>query len=397
MYERIKITDFSIIKNVDFDIKKFNLIIGEQASGKSLIAKIIYFFKELIYQEFIQSLIKNEELNALKNKIEQVFRNLFPEYFWENQNFEIIFNYKIDKTYIKITKDKSSKIPQIQILFSERIERKYNEIKNKVIGTFIQTQIQQIHSETTKTFNSEFTLFTPAGRSFFSLVKENIFTLSLMGVANDFFVTQFGSYYEKFKKNKLEENIKPFADKILKGEFYFDNKQNEIVLYGKQKSKLKDSSTGQQELIPIFMLLNSIIKEKDLSHFLIIEEPGAHLFPKTQKDLVDFFSYIANITNNKTGFFLTTHSPYILAAVSNLIQAYNTANLKPSLKGKISEIVDENFWLNIEDVSLFYIENGEIKELIDKDLNNIDAQIIDNVSEEISDVFDNLLNIKYND
>ena len=398
MKEKISIKNFSIIKDIEFQINEFNLIIGEQASGKSLIAKTIYFFKELIPQELIQSITNNQNFDLYQSKIKEVFKSLFPDYFWENQKFEIKFNYKFEDTWIKIVKKNDSKIPLIDIVFADRIERKFKEIKNKFLGVPLQiSQGRQIFMEVNKTFNSEFTLFTPAGRSFFSLIKENIFTLSLMGVANDFFITQFGSYYEKFKKNELDETLKSFATKILKGELYYDKKQNEVFIYGEQKSKLKDSSTGQQELVPIFMLLNAIIKEKEFSHFLIIEEPGAHLFPRTQKDLMEFFAYVSNYTNKKTGFLFTTHSPYILTAVSNLVQARNTAKEKPSMIKEINEIIKDKFWLDIDDVSLFYLSNGKIKSLNDDELKNIDAEIIDEVSEELSETFDKLLNIKYSD
>lgn len=45
--ERIEIYNFGPIKEACFDIKKLNIIIGEQASGKSIISKLIYFFKNI--------------------------------------------------------------------------------------------------------------------------------------------------------------------------------------------------------------------------------------------------------------------------------------------------------------------------------------------------------------
>jgi predicted ATPase len=45
MKESINISNFLVIKKADIEIKKINVIIGPQANGKSLIAKLLYFFK----------------------------------------------------------------------------------------------------------------------------------------------------------------------------------------------------------------------------------------------------------------------------------------------------------------------------------------------------------------
>ena len=42
--QRIEIQNFGPIKEASIEIPKFLLLIGEQASGKSTVAKLIYFF-----------------------------------------------------------------------------------------------------------------------------------------------------------------------------------------------------------------------------------------------------------------------------------------------------------------------------------------------------------------
>jgi predicted ATPase len=400
MKEVLIIKNFSVLKDINIELNNFNLIIGEQASGKSLIAKMIFFFKEVIFQNLIINYFNNKNILILKERIQLDFKNLFPEYFWEYQNFEIIFNYKIENTFIKITKDKNSIAPNLIIIISERIEKKYKEISTKYLNQdvqFLKNQ-QSIQNDLRKIFNSEISLFTPASRSIFSLIKDNIFSLNMLGVANDFFITQFGTYYEKFKRGKLSDEIKKYTNLVLNGEFQFDSQQNEIFLYTKnQKSKLKDSSTGQQELVPIFMLMNAIINEKDIEHFLIIEEPESHIFPKTQKELIDFFAFVLNYTNKKTSFLLTTHSPYVILAISNLIQASNTSIMKPEKVSEIIKIIPKELWIDFKNVSLFYLKNGELKYLNNNELQNIEAEVIDDISIDLSSIFDKLLDIKYNE
>lgn len=44
---RITIKHLGVIKDFEMDIKQFNLLIGEQATGKSTICKAVYFFRSI--------------------------------------------------------------------------------------------------------------------------------------------------------------------------------------------------------------------------------------------------------------------------------------------------------------------------------------------------------------
>ncbi len=46
--ESIEIEGFLTISKAHFEIKKINILIGTQASGKSIVAKLVYFFKKLL-------------------------------------------------------------------------------------------------------------------------------------------------------------------------------------------------------------------------------------------------------------------------------------------------------------------------------------------------------------
>ena len=43
--QRIKIKHLGPVQELEMEIKDFNLLIGEQATGKSTVAKAIYFFR----------------------------------------------------------------------------------------------------------------------------------------------------------------------------------------------------------------------------------------------------------------------------------------------------------------------------------------------------------------
>ena len=70
--ESIEIEGFLTISKAHFEIKKINILIGTQASGKSIVAKLVYFFKKFFSDIFIESIEKNQnKSDARKNKKHQ--------------------------------------------------------------------------------------------------------------------------------------------------------------------------------------------------------------------------------------------------------------------------------------------------------------------------------------
>ncbi len=82
------------------------MIIGPQANGKSLIAKLISFFSSLS-GEFIECVRVNRAKRLLDKNIISRFEARFPRYSWGGTVFSI--NYKIDPLEFSITGKKNSK------------------------------------------------------------------------------------------------------------------------------------------------------------------------------------------------------------------------------------------------------------------------------------------------
>ena len=100
-------------------------------------------------------------------------------------------------------------------------------------------------------------------------------------------------------------------------------------------------------------------------------------------------------TSNKT--LLTTHSPYILTSLNNLMYAYSIGQEHPE---KVSEIIEEKYWLNPDEVSAYMLvydekEGGCIaKNIIDAETKLIDSVQIDGVSDTLSDEFNQIMAIE---
>jgi predicted ATPase len=106
--QKIIINNFGAVRNADIDIKKVLILIGEQASGKSTIAKLIYFFRSLRDDLMAQiySDAQDENYNVESKFITELgekFNNLFGST-QHMANFEITFHYSVEEDkFIRLT------------------------------------------------------------------------------------------------------------------------------------------------------------------------------------------------------------------------------------------------------------------------------------------------------
>ncbi len=218
----------------------------------------------------------------------------------------------------------------------------------------------------------------------------------------------FGDYYDTVKNSVRMNRIKPesnafFADveslksKILLGKYLsFDGKDYLKMSDGRQVL-LSNCSSGQQEALPLTLILESIpfFGRGLTGQSTYIEEPEAHLFPTAQKDIVDLIATVYNFRKDRIQFFITTHSPYILTAFNNLLQAGMLAKAaqKEQLK-RITKIVPESRFLNPDEMAVYSLSNGTCNNIISSETGLIEAEVIDSVSQDLAIQFDNLLEIE---
>ena len=88
--ETLVVKNFLVIKEASLDVKKINIIIGSQGTGKSVLAKTLYLLKKL--ENLVRSnLIKCLNFESLNKELKNKFISIFPEYTWKPQNFEIFY------------------------------------------------------------------------------------------------------------------------------------------------------------------------------------------------------------------------------------------------------------------------------------------------------------------
>jgi len=424
--EKLTVKNFLNIKDIEFNLSKINIIIGQQASGKSVIAKLVYFFKDFFikYRSSIQNKQKKAEFDR---SIITTFKIIFPEYSWKNQQFQIL--YEFDSYSIALNNQKSDdKKSKLSLIYSEhlvKVRRKILSDYNKKTIEYAENTPEKIEEYYNTIFTEyilrdnhfkslEFVTFIPAGRSFFANLQNNIFSFLSGNILIDYFLKEFGSAYErvknlyhvrKFKPNDSNDSIDELINQIIVGNYSYE-KDQDWILYSNETNKnrrtnLSHSSSGQQEALPMTLILAILPFISSTTRLFIIEEPEAHLFPTSQKHIVSLIGQVFNATEKKHKFFITTHSPYILTAFNNLIQAGNTLKAlreKPEqndLLKDLFKIVPESQILDINDVAAYTIKNGMIESLINEENNLIDTNIIDEVSNEFSQVFEKLIELEF--
>ena len=109
--QKIIIKNFGPVKDAEIEIKKVLILIGEQASGKSTIAKLIYFFKTLKEDVFV-TILESSKLNDfdIKNDLAMLIKQKFIIFWGLRQiDYEIVFYYSVeDNKYIKISANENN-------------------------------------------------------------------------------------------------------------------------------------------------------------------------------------------------------------------------------------------------------------------------------------------------
>jgi hypothetical protein len=412
MAERLIIQNFAGIQHIDIEIKKFNILIGPQASGKSICAKLLFYFKN-ITSEILDAV---DEAGYSQENVETKFKTRFLEYFpfisWGDISF--LIRYENNASFIEVTSDKTKR-ESVEIHYSteyhhviSKIEEKRLEItssdslsQNLIVQKynplkFVKSQLGE--------FALDFQLFIPAGRSFFAIIQRSIFSLLNRKNSFDPFLVSFGAIYESVKQaqpplfqSTSNNQMQKLAEEIVCGRYMEYMNQDFIRMLDGRVVNLATSSSGQQETLPLTMILTELPRLNGFNDrkTVYIEEPEAHIFPNAQRRLVELIAAAFNLHPGKTQFFITTHSPYVLTAVNNLLQAGEAYSL--DLKGeslkKLEKLVPKTIALNVKDLAVYSITREGVESILSEELGLIDTNIIDEISNDLSIEFGQLLDL----
>ncbi len=391
--EIIDVTDFLVIKKATMKCGDITVLVGKQATGKSLLAKLRYFFWDyqqdlMNFDSFVYEGIKKfkdiKEYNERKLKL---FCELFPDIENSKNKFLVIF----ENDGISITIKKDSKIEieiskKLKNLIKDAQEvldsiQESSDDKSDSNDKFVIRRVNLIIRRrrllrSRVAFNNvPSVLYVPASRLFFATVQGNIFRFMNSGEYSfDRLSKRFSGFWEthredfsnSFKNPEQKESWFKTARDILAGKYVYKDRTDYIKNDWGRTVRLKDASSGQQEVLFLLAAINYFPNENKENKLLIIEEPEAHIYPTSQKLLIKMIADVAR--EKKCKVMITTHSPYIPACVNNEIIRAQNKN-KPLT------------------VSAYNLSERTVYDLYHEKQDLIDVDKLDEVSDEIVDEY----------
>ena len=396
---RLIIKNIGPIKDVDIELNKVNIFIGEQSSGKSTIAKIVSFcswleksvnkdetffpqgkeaYRRLQSYHHIQSYFCKESVICYLGD------NLVYAYHWpsdeplpcpgwninhaENFSEEEVFLYPVSKVinpkviYIPAERNFVSVVPNLQ---------KYAEEDDSLMAFLLSWQ------EARKKYPSSHKL---------ALLNLGMNFYSQDGISNIVELPTGGAVALEAASSGLQ-SVVPLLTLIdwLADGIYKENKPYSFEEIERIKHLInevaKDDSLKER--------LAGIVSGKIYTHTqFVIEEPEQNLFPTTQRDLVYFLLKTIN-HGRKHRLVVTTHSPYILHAFNNsMILGQVGTDLPEEVK---MELCCKDAAIDSAFVNVWQIKEGCLESIKDSRTNTIGKHYFNDVMNDLLDDYYQML------
>ncbi len=396
--QKIIIKNLGPIQEAKIILKPFIVIIGKSGSGKSVLLRTVSLLKWIYKHEWMQSFHDPKLLNSISQE-------KFNEYLKES----MLDTYINTKTEIKLIDDKTpiieikneditihqikSKKPIGKIIF-------INDTRNFLPELFALPQQRKIKlSYHTDDMIANFIESVKNSKNFKLNIIKNI-TFTSEREAN------FDRYYLKYNDIKIPFEQSSSGEKsagileIICNYFAYDydieqksvkkiileNILNKFII---NKNNLKEQYQRiEEEISERVDSLKFLFSQKNKPSLdIFIEEPESNLFPINQKNMAYYLASLRN-SKNKPNIIFSTHSPYILTSLNNILYASMVEQkLHDNKKNNIYEIINKKNIMDHKDLAAYKLENGKVELIIHKETGLIDAEYIDIASSEIMDDF----------
>lgn len=443
---KLVVKNFMNIRRAEIDMAK-NLVvfIGEQAGGKSTLAKLIYLFRDFIRD--IRQFVRKIDFHSDDPRPKQNLANepTLSRVFWEQiarkfcaffgdpaplGHFEITYHYTEESVLTLTLTDEGTLHIELPAVMNE-VNYYYKTLKQELHDFAFQPEndstedtedegtrldkgskrlffaiklgigVSHISDKLAGTYYDS--IFIPSDRNiavnypdafkriFYGGVKGNILArdrahrtnpaanLYLMArylekneeLLDTFNATDFRMLFGEKAKNEpsevdtdLMELLLEKISHILKGKYGHVNEKKALVSQptGEGAVFLENASTGEQIVTRILQdIFISILYKEAL--FRVIEEPEAHLYPTAQKHLLEIIALMLNEMESQL--VITTHSPYLLAVLKNLLIAKPLSEKSPEAAAKIAARVPKACWLDADEVAVYHLKNGVAYSILD--------------------------------
>lgn len=384
-HKTLHVENFGPISDATVELRAINMFIGEQSVGKSTLAKLITIFTDYISLcKLILGGVSQWDMQ-LKDYNIDIYRDdpyrIAFDMMEDDKKFHIELEPGKIAFFMNIGEEKITDTDKIMLnLFSLKKVYHKEEVLKKISKDLRSNSLLEIFTNS---------LYIPAERIIYSVLTRLMPALAL---ANATIPKNLLRFLVELGNAKAE--YPQFDIKLLNISYKHEESEDSIVVEENKKNiPLTAASSGIQSLVPLLLVLHYAIARREYSSF-VIEEPECNLFPSKQVDLLkEILRLVKHPARTLT---ITTHSPYLLSVMNNLLFAgMLVERYGEGIKKYIDDVIPEVYRLNPGDCSVYSLGkdiNGGIycRSLMDEETGMIDYNSLDGVSEELSNEFDEL-------
>lgn len=420
---QLKITDVGpITGTAEIEYKRFCILIGPQSNGKSTIAKILSTCMWL-EKEACTSLSEHliADGNAFKVLVENFHRmhnyihsdrsiieyqSPYVTVKYDKGDFSLSFN-----EYLKYERTKISYMPSDRnIVTMKDIEKRDLEPTNfrSFLFDWLDTNrnFDINHKMPILNLDMQYYYDDKAKERMDMLAHENgvsyhiplydassgMQSLVPMIVLMHYLVSNYFDNYGNdlsFEQQGKQVNLAWKITELVTKKYYpklVEERGYKEVYVDEIKNKTNDD-IAKSQLEEMKSLYEHLVKPKSIS--FVLEEPEQNLFPQTQVDLFNDIISLCNGQEHHSSVFITTHSPYVLAAANILLFAdkLKREGLDEEL---IKKCVSTSTSISMDDFSAYSVADGTCRSLIDEETHLISENELDSASDYNAEIFDRL-------
>lgn len=337
--ERLTVKNLGPLKDFTLETNRLTVIIGPQASGKSLLAQMLFFFKEFrtwIADEFPPLKRKDgwmeDAVNLFLSALRGVSIGSFVEgktnisyskdddeygidFDWEYKNknmhtrcFRVVLNDEfakhLDDSVVRISERHK------ELLESDASRQVYIPTERSLYTRLVDVKRSVLYSDRMPYTMKKFADMIDYCGTYGGFVSFIIGDTPLASLGTD----QIFRRVAEQQRKALGGEIKLSVGGLPVRQFWTWS------IEGKEEDRfpLEGISSGQMETWPFFVLA-AVFGSKKEPHDFYFEEPETHLHPRAQVEVIRTIAYLISLGHR---FVITTHSPFILYIINTLIQAH---------------------------------------------------------------------------
>ena len=398
MNERLVVKSFGPIRSIDINFRKVNLFIGDQGTGKSCIVKLYSTFRWLektlltetysldYFTKFVDARFKKQLCGY--HRIDDFFRD-DTYILYESALYKFVYagnSFNIEKKNGSITG-----LPNIMYVPAERIILSSAEKKLKTFDGLPASNLtfNQTFWESKERFKDGYSLpFGNLNYKYDSLndiswiegcdyrvrlinASSGIQSALPVCIVSDYLGNIVASGKERPMSVEELQKLQKETSKIMENENLSDSVKNAMLKHLSSRSRY-----------------NCFVN--------IVEEPELSLFPESQNSMIRLLCKVNNGTTDNM-LLLTSHSPYTLAILNNLVLAYKAYEKgDDNIKRKVAEIVPPEYHIDPESLTAFSLTEVEMENyqsVLSESSGIISKNDLDSVSEIIMHEFNRLYRI----